>query len=121
MAFALGELHWVLRTTWSWPLFMWGVLIGLAGFGIAQVQWLLLSRRFEANEAARQQMTARRPIYFLFAVGGGATIGGLSAATDMGWIDVVGAAYFALVTVAGTIWGAVVIRRMQVKRAAESS
>ena len=94
---------------WSWPLFFWGIAVGLAGLAILTALFRLLSHRKEITEDQRLRLRRRLIIYTFCWIAAGLVCGLVSAAFDQAWIDIAAAAYAAVSLGAGVL--VVLLRR----------
>lgn len=100
---ALGLLILMHHAYWNWPLFFWGVAVGLAGLIIITALVRLVSRRQETTADQRLLLRRRLTIYTFGWVAVGLICGSASAAFDQAWIDVGAALYVAVTLGAGLL------------------
>jgi MFS family permease len=105
---ALGLLVSMHHTNWSWSLFFWGIVIGLAGLAVIATMSGLVSRRQGITADQRLRLRRRVTIYAFCWIAAGLTCGSIAAAFDQPWIDIAVAAYVAVTLGAG---GLLVYRR----------
>jgi MFS family permease len=87
-------------THWHWTLLGWGVLIGVA---YATYLWIVFGdalRRKQHSPEQRTRLTRRRLIYVISSLFFSTVAGVISAALNVVWVDLVLAAYLALVVAA---------------------
>lgn len=109
------------RDRWSWPLFAWGIVIGIVGVVLIELALRAASRLPEVSNSDRQRVMQRLPTYRLCWIAGGLIIGTIAASFDHGWIDIVGAAYSATSLGVGLIIFLVFRRRLRARDNAHGS
>jgi len=100
---AVGLLVAMHHARWSWPLFFWGVAIGLVGLALIATLFRLASHRQEITEDQRLRLRRRLIIYTFCWIAAGVVCGSVSAAFDQAWIDIAATAYVAVTLGAGLV------------------
>lgn len=105
---AVALLVSMYHARWSWPLFFWGVAVGLAGLALIAALFSLASHRQDITDDRRLRLRRRLIVYACCWIAAGLVCGSVSAAFDKAWIDVAVTAYVAVTLGAG---GLVALRR----------
>ena len=105
---ALGLLVSMHQQHWRWPLFVFGVAVGLAGLVIIAALLWFVWRRPETTAEQRLRLRRRLIIYVFCWVAAGLICGTAAAAFNQAWIDIAAAVYVAATFGAG---GLLVVRR----------
>jgi peptidoglycan/LPS O-acetylase OafA/YrhL len=93
---------------WSWPLFFWGVAVGLTGLALIAALLRRAAKRPEITEDQRLRLRRRLLIYAFCWIAAGLICGSVAATFDRAWIDIAVTAYVAVTLGAG---GLVLFRR----------
>src|SRR6185312_17372728 len=88
---------------WSWPLFVWGLAVGLVGLALVALIGIALRGRAITDDQ-RLLLRRRLIIYTCCWIAAGLTCGSISAAIDQMWIDIVATVYVALILSAGGVF-----------------
>lgn len=110
---ALGVLKLETATGWRWPLFLWGLALGVAGAAYTYV-FLGFAARGSMSEAdQRVKIRRRRIVYSEAWLLGGLELGTMAGISGLAWVDIVVTAYFVVVAVGGVVVLTVIKRRPQ--------
>lgn len=82
---------------WRWPLFFWGVAVGLAGAAVIRLVFVVVVRRQVLAQEQQAVFRRRLVIYDCCWLGAGLFFGAISAALNQPWIDF-GVTLYAAVT-----------------------
>jgi MFS family permease len=99
-------------TDWHWTLLAWGVLIGIVYAAYLMVVFAAVLRREQHSAEQRTRFTRRRLIYVISSLFFCTVAGVIAAAFDVVWIDLVLAAYLAVIVAASAV-GFVVLKRRE--------
>jgi hypothetical protein len=102
-------------TQWTWPLSLWGLLVGVAGASVLEIAARHTFRIEPPNPALLAKWHRRRFIYDGLWLFFGTVAGLLAAALDLVWIDAALTAYAVISLVAGGL----VYRAIRRRQAAE--
>ena len=73
--------------SWRWPLFFWGLPIGLVACAPVSVAIVVRLRSGELSPERRSALRFRLVLYAIQGLYIGAVVGSLAAVTDAAWID----------------------------------
>jgi hypothetical protein len=107
LAVFVAEHH----AAWSWPLFAWGLGVGLFGLAVIESAFAIAVRRPEVKPEQKARLRRRQYIYIPAWIQGGIVIGTGAAAFDAAWVDIVGGVYVVLTLMVGVIVAAFTVRR----------
>jgi hypothetical protein len=109
--FAVVVLIATQPTQWSWPLLVWGVLVGVLGAAIIEFVAAYSFRREPPTSIQRTRWNRRRLIYDGCWMFFGTMIGLVAAAFDLAWIDIVLTVWALASLGAGAVVYVVAVRR----------
>jgi hypothetical protein len=91
------------RTGWSWPLFAWGVAVGLFGLVVVFGLFSVVRRRSTVSDEQQTKIRHRLVIYSGLWLALGLIFGSASAAFGHAWIDLVATVYVVVLLTGGAV------------------
>lgn len=105
-----------ITNTWRWPLFFWGLPIGLASCAPVSVAIVVRLRRGELTPERRSTLRSRLVLYAGEGLFAGVVVGGTSAAWDAAWIDKLLAAFVVVFPLLGLALAVLIYRSRRRER-----